>query len=112
MMVIGVDAHKRSHTAVTVDELGRQGSTKTVGTTTHDHLRLVQRATALGKKRLWAIEDCRHMTRRLERDLIAAGEAVVRVSPKLMAHIRDSARTYGRWRAGSGRYAHARGSPR
>jgi hypothetical protein len=32
MMVVGVDAHKRSHTAVTVDELGRQGSTKTVGT--------------------------------------------------------------------------------
>jgi hypothetical protein len=28
MMVIGIDAHKRSHTAVTVDELGRQGFTK------------------------------------------------------------------------------------
>jgi transposase len=36
------------------------------------------------------------MTRRLERDLIAAGEAVVRVSPKLMADVRDSARTYGK----------------
>ena len=36
------------------------------------------------------------MTRRLERDLIAAGESVVRVPPKLMAHIRDSARTYGK----------------
>jgi len=36
------------------------------------------------------------MTRRLERDLIAAGESVVRVSPKLMADVRDSARTYGK----------------
>lgn len=36
MMVIGIDAHKRSHTAVTIDENGRQGSTKTVGTTTQD----------------------------------------------------------------------------
>ena len=42
MMVIGIDAHKRSHTAVTVDELGRRGSTKTVGTTTQDHLRLLR----------------------------------------------------------------------
>ncbi len=41
-----------------------------------------------------AIVDCRHIACRLERDLIAAGESVVRVAPKLMAHIRDSARTY------------------
>ena len=96
VMIIGIDAHKRTHTAVTVDEMGRQGDTKTVGITTHDHLQLVKWATGLGEERLWAIEDCRHMTRRLERDLIAAGESVVRVSPKLMAHVRDSARTYGK----------------
>nr|WP_306307693.1 transposase [Nocardia araoensis] len=36
------------------------------------------------------------MTRRLERDLIAAGECVVCVPPKLMAHARDAARTYGK----------------
>lgn len=34
MMVIGIDAHKRSHTAVAVEENGRQRSTKTMGTTT------------------------------------------------------------------------------
>lgn len=96
MMVIGIDAHKRSHTAVTVDEMGRQGFVKTVGTTTQDHLRLLKWAVGLAGERLWAIEDCRHLTRRLERDLIAAGESVVRVSPKLMAHVRDSARSYGK----------------
>ena len=36
------------------------------------------------------------MARRLERDLIAAGERVIRVPPKLMAHPRDAARTYGK----------------
>ena len=96
MMVIGIDAHERSHTAVTVDEIGRQGSVKTVGTTTQDHLRLLKWAVGFAEERLWAIEDCRHLTRRLERDLIAAGESVVRVSPKLMAHVRDSARSYGK----------------
>jgi transposase len=96
MMIIGIDAHKRSHTAVTVDELGRQQDAKTIGTTTQDHLQLLKWAPGLGEERLWAIEDCRHMTRRLERDLIAAGESVVRVPPKLMAHVRDSARTYGK----------------
>ena len=96
MMVVGIDAHKRSHTAVTVDEVGRLGAVKTVGTTTQDHLRLLKWAVDLAEERLWAIEDCRHLTRRLERDLIAAGESVVRVPPKLMAHVRDAARSFGK----------------
>ena len=41
-------------------------------------------------ERRWAVEDCRHLSRRLERDLLAAGERIVRVPPKLMAHVRDS----------------------
>ncbi|MFI2477804.1 MULTISPECIES: IS110 family transposase [Nocardia] len=97
MMVIGIDAHKRTHTAVSADELGRKLSTKTVGTTSTDHLALLKWARAQpDPERLWALEDCRNMTRRLESDLIAAGERVVRVPPKLMAHARDSARTYGK----------------
>jgi hypothetical protein len=39
---------------------------------------------------------CRHLPRRLERDLLATGERIVRVPPKLMAHVRDSARTFGK----------------
>jgi transposase len=96
MTVIGIDAHKRTHTAVIVDENGRQVSTKTVGTTTRDHLQLAKWAAGFGGEHRWAIEDCRHLTRRLERDLIAAAESVVRVPPKLMAHVRDSARTFGK----------------
>jgi hypothetical protein len=45
---------------------------------------------------VWAIEDCRHLSRRLERDLLVAGERIVRVPPKLMAHARDSARSHGK----------------
>jgi hypothetical protein len=96
MMVIGVDAHKRTHTAVGVDQTGRQLSTKTIGATSKDHLSLLRWATEQSGDRLWAIEDCRHLSRRLERDLIAAGERIVRVPPKLMANVRDGARTYGK----------------
>jgi transposase len=96
MVVIGIDAHKRSHTAVIIDGNGRRRATKTCETTSKDHLSLLRWAAGHGPDRIWAIEDCRNMTRRLERDLLAAGERIVRVPPKLMAHARDAARTYGK----------------
>ncbi len=96
MIVIGIDAHKRSHTAVAIDGAGRKLGQKTTGTTSSDHLELVGWAQGLGAERSWAVEDCRHLSRRLEIDLIVAGERIVRVPPKLMAHARDSARSYGK----------------
>lgn len=42
MIVIGIDAHKRTHTSVATDQMGQQISTKTVGTTSKDHLALLQ----------------------------------------------------------------------
>lgn len=96
MVVIGIDAHKRSHTAVVIDEHGRKIASKTCGTTSRDHLALLRWAAGYSQDRIWAVEDCRNMTRRLERDLLTAGEQVVRVTPKLMANVRDSARTYGK----------------
>jgi hypothetical protein len=68
----------------------------TVCATSQDHLVLLRWAARFGAERQWAVEDCRHLSRRLERDLLAAGESIVRVPPKLMAHVRDSARTYGK----------------
>jgi transposase len=97
MVVLGIDAHKRTHTVVAVDEAGRQvGVRVTQSTSTAAHLDLVRWAGRFGPERRWAVEDCRHLSRRLERDLLAAGEVIVRVPPKLMAHCRDSARTYGK----------------
>jgi transposase len=96
-VILGIDAHKRSHTVVAIDERGRELSCKTTtATTTEAHLGLVRWAQRFGEARRWAVEDCRHLSRRLEADLLAAGEEIVRVPPKLMAHARDAARTYGK----------------
>lgn len=96
MVIIGIDAHKRTHTAVACDEQGRELARRSVGSTFSDHFELLGWARAQGRRRLWAVEDCRHLSRRLERDLLAAGERIVRVPPKLMAHARDAARSYGK----------------
>jgi transposase len=98
MVTLGIDAHKRTHTVVAVDRRGRQLAAKTVGTNTKDHLGLLRWAEQFRDDEglLWAVEDCRHLSRRLERDLLRSGQAIVRVPPKLMAHVRDSARTYGK----------------
>ena len=96
MVTFGVDAHKRTHTIVAVNDRGTPVGQTTVGTTSQDHLVLLRWAARFGAERRWAVEDCRHLSRRLERDLLAAGESIMRVPPKLMAHVRDSARTYGK----------------
>ena len=97
MLVLGIDAHRRTHTVVAVDEAGRKlGQHTTTSATTTDHLELVRWADRFGTDRRWAVEDCRHLSRRLERDLLTAGEAIVRVPTKMMAHARDAARTYGK----------------
>jgi transposase len=97
MVTLGIDAHKRTHTVVAVDDAGRElGARTTTATTTADHLDLLRWAQRFGGERRWAVEDCRHLSRRLEADLLAAGEQIARVPPKLMAHARDAARTYGK----------------
>ena len=95
MVTLGTDAHKRSHTIVAADEQGRQLGQVTVTATPEGHLRALRWASRW-PERCWAVEDCRHLSRRLERDLLAAGERVVRVPPKLMAGARRGARTRGK----------------
>jgi transposase len=95
MVVLGTDAHKRSHTVVAVDQVGTEIATLTVAATGEGHLRLVKWAGQFTERR-WAIEDCRALSRRLEADLLRIGERVVRVPPKLMAGVRRSARTRGK----------------
>jgi transposase len=95
MVVIGTDSHKRTHTVVATDETGRKLAEKTVVTTSAGHLELVRWATRFAE-RTWALEDCRHLSRRLSNDLLRAGETVVRVPPKLMAGARRSSREPGK----------------
>jgi transposase len=97
MMVVGVDPHKQSHTAVVVDGLGRKQAQKTVPARREGHLQLVSWARqATGQQRLWAVEDVRHVAGNLIRDLLAAGEQVVFVPPKMMAGERRGGRERGK----------------
>lgn len=97
MVVVGADVHKRTHTFVAVDEVGRELGQKTVDATTAGHQAAVRWARdRFGAELLWAIEDCRHLSARLERDLLTAGQSVVRVPPKMMAEQRRIGRTRGK----------------
>jgi transposase len=95
MVIIGVDSHKRTHTFVAVDELGRKLAERTLPATTDGHLEALEWAERWPERR-WALEDCRHLTRRLESDLLAGGEAVLRVSTRLMAAERRGDRETGK----------------
>lgn len=98
MVVLGLDVHKGTHTAVAVDDVGGKLAERTVRATDAGHAQLVRWAHREfdGQPLLWAVEDCRHLTARLERTLLDGGQRVVRVPPKLMAGARSSARTRGK----------------
>ncbi len=97
MVVVGADVHKRSHTFVAVDEAGRKLGELTVKAVTEGHDKAVRWAQErFGSELVWAIEDCRHLSARLEIDLLDAGQQVVRVAPKMMAEQRRTARTRGK----------------
>jgi transposase len=97
VVVIGIDAHMRSHTAAVVDAgTGRKLAELTVSADEFGHAKLRAFAERFGHEREWAIEDCRNLSRRLERALLEAGERVIRVPPKLMAGQRKTERTFGK----------------
>lgn len=97
MIVIGADTHKASHTLAAVQEqTGRIVATRTVRADSEGMLQAWQWAHALGGERVWALEDCRHVSGRLERMLVAQGERVVRVAPKLTGELRRGERRPGK----------------
>jgi transposase len=93
MIVIGVDVHKHSLTAAAVDETGRLLAERTFACGEEG---LLVWAAALDAERLWAVEDCRHVSGALERQLVAAGERLVRVPPRLTAPERRAGRRRGK----------------
>lgn len=98
VVVLGVDVHKGTHTVVAVDPAGRALGERVVRATDagHDQLLRWARRRFGDAQRRWAVEDCRHLSGRLERALLTGAETVVRVPPKLMAGARASARTRGK----------------
>ena len=92
MIVIGVDVHKHSLSAVAVDEVGRRLECLE----TSDAAELVSWSKRVGRRRLWALEDCRHVTRGLERTLARERQRLVRVPPRLTAPERRRGRVRGK----------------
>jgi transposase len=94
-VVIGMDPHKRSATieVMTGDEAvlggGRYG-------TDASGYRAMRRAVRRWPERTWAIEGCQGIGRHIARRLIADGEHVVDVPPKLSARTRVFATGQGR----------------
>ncbi|MGZ6692908.1 MAG: hypothetical protein ACXVHQ_36565, partial [Solirubrobacteraceae bacterium] len=89
MIVIGTDAHKRTHTCGAVDALTAAARGELTVPARHGSFgKLLRWARTLDTERVWAIEDCRHVSGALERFLLARGERIVRVAPKHMAGAR------------------------
>jgi transposase len=86
-VMIGVDPHKGSHTAVALDDsegfLGELRVRSTAGQVD----RLVEWAAPF-TERTWAIEGAGGLGYLLAQQLVAAGERVVDVQPKLAARVR------------------------
>lgn len=95
MTVIGIDAHKDWHTLVAVDEVGRRIKKLTVEARAVGHRKILTWLEDFETVTV-AVEDCRHLTRRLEADLLEAGHRVVRVHTRLMAGMRRSSRERGK----------------
>jgi transposase len=97
MIVIGADTHKRTHMLVAVDAAtGQLQGRREIAATEPGHLDAMRFARERGTERVWAIEDCRHCSRRLEQALLAAGERVLRVPPQMMGASRRSERQPGK----------------
>jgi transposase len=97
MIVIGADTHKRNHTLVAVDaQTGALRGERQIAATDAGSLDALRFGIALDEERVWAIEDCRHVSARLEAALIAAGERVVRVPAQVTGQARKVSRQAGK----------------
>ena len=96
-VLIGVDPHKQTHTAVGVRSgSGELVDERTAAARPRGYGELLAWPQAIDQNRVWALEDVRGVSRGLERFLLRRGERVVRVPPKLMAGARKSARAFGK----------------
>jgi transposase len=93
MIVIGADTHKATHTLAAVGAAsGELLGELTAAARRPGFVQILDWGRALGEERVWAIEDCRHVSGPFERFLVASGERVVRVAPHLTAQRRGRER--------------------
>ena len=86
-VMIGVDPHKGSHTAVAVDKEERSLAELRVRSGPKQLERLLQWAEQFPDRR-WAVENATGLGYLLAQQLVAAGERVLDVQPKLAARVR------------------------
>ena len=92
MIVLGADAHKRSHTiAAVAASTGELLGEQTVAVGRRGFAGLLRWARSFDGDRVRALEDCRHVSGSLERFLIERGERVLRIPTHLTAKGRKSA---------------------
>lgn len=98
MIVIGTDTHKQqTHTASAVfAQTGQLAGELTAAARKAGFVELLDWSRELDAERIWAIEDCRHVSGSFERVLIAAGERVLWVPPKMMGQSRKGERIRGK----------------
>ncbi len=97
MIVLGADTHKRSHSVAAVGAAtGELPGEQTIQVGRRGFGALLRWARGLGGERVWALEDCRHVSGSLERFLIERGERVLRIPTHLSASARRSARQRGK----------------
>jgi transposase len=66
MIVIGADTHKRNHMLVAVDgQTGALCGQREIAASDAGSLEALRFAAGLDGERVWAIEDCRHVSARL-----------------------------------------------
>ena len=87
MVLIGIDPHKATHTAVAVDKEETALGELTVKADCHQVERLLKWAIDFPERR-WAIESGNGLGFLLAQQLVAAGEDVVDVPPTLAARVR------------------------
>jgi transposase len=96
MVVIGVDAHKRVHAAVALDDAGRELGRWTGANSPDGWSQLLEWASASGSPRRWGGEGAWNYGRGLAQHLVAAGEKVYEVNPRWTVQGRKRARKPGK----------------
>lgn len=96
MITIGIDPHKRTHTAVAIDAGRRKVGEVEVVAATQMTVTLLGWAAAWPGARRWAIEGSDGPGRLLARELIAADETVIEVPATLAARARLLRTGHGR----------------
>lgn len=87
-VIIGIDPHKSTHTAVAIDGEEQPIDRLELTADRAQLQRLLAWATPLGEDRTWAVESAGGLGKLLAQQLVGAGEQVVDVPPTLAARVR------------------------